>query len=888
MGEVYQARDTRLGRAVAVKVLPAGAIDKPEMRQRFEREARAISSLNHPHICTIHDVGRQGSTDYLVMEYLEGEDLAQRLKKGPLPLDQALRIATQIADAVDRAHRAGITHRDLKPANIMLTRDGPKVLDFGLAKSKRDLAGGAAAEPDATSMPTMTSPLTTAGVIAGTLQYMAPEQLEGKEADARSDIFAFGAILYEMVTGRKAFEGASPASLIAGILEREPVPLSELQPLAPPLLQRTIHACLAKDPDQRRQTARDVLIDLRWISEQGTQTAESAPGLAPPFGRERIVWAAAALAASLLGGALVWVFHRAASVPAETMRFGITLPAGDTLGGSWYWPPSAAISRDGKQLAYVATNNGITQMYLRAMSVWVAKPLPGTAGANTPFFSPDGQWLGMFAGGNLIKIPVRGGPPLTIASLTTDVHGAYWAADGAIYFGTDGPLFKVPASGGAPQPASELDRKKQETDHRFPELLPGGNALLLAVRHADQPSFDEADIEVMLLKTGERRLIVKSGTNPRFLPTGHLVFVRSGVLLAAPFDPDKLELKGSPTPVLESVVENPRKGAGQFDVSTNGSLIYIPGGVTFGEHELVLVDRAGVERVLTAKKRPYEDFSLSPDGRFAATTIEGPVTDTWIHDIARDTDTRLTFGVEHRDPCWSPDGKRVAYSGYRDGKSTIDWKPVDGNGPEEQLVALDHGDLMPWFFSRDGRFLVFAVYSPATRADVWILPMDGDRKPRPLLESRFDEEWAQLSPDSRWIAYNSDESGRPEVYVASFPGLGSKLRISTQGGVHPHWSPDGRELFYRLDAGLEAGRPLAPRVKLMAASIETSPALKAGTPHMLFEGPFFASSHDYAVTPDGKGFIFIREIQAASAYPELKVVLNWFEELTRLSPLEKR
>jgi Tol biopolymer transport system component len=883
MGEVYRARDARLGRTVAIKVLPPGAVERPDRRQRFEREARAVSSLNHPHICTIHDIGREDSVDYLVMEYLEGEDLAQRLKKGPLPLDQALSIAMQVADALDRAHRTGITHRDLKPANIMLTKTGAKVLDFGLAKM-RGAEAAAQTTREGSRMETMTSPLTSEGAILGTVQYMAPEQLEGKEADARSDIFAFGAVLYEMVTGRRAFEGASQASIIAAILEREPAPLGQFQPLAPPLLERTIRDCLAKDPDERRQTAHDVLLDLKWIAGQGAATAGGAAGGAVSSRRGRAIWLAAGLAAVLLALAVVR-FHGSPSAPAGTMRFGITLPQGESLGGSWWWLPSVAVSPDGKRVAYVATRAGATQMYMRAIDEWEGHPLAGTANANTPFFSPDGQWLGMLSGQNVIKVPVRGGPPVTVTTIPYSVYGASWAPDDTLYFGGDFGLVKAPAGGGNPQPVTKLDARKEETDHRFPEVLPGGKALLFAARHANEPSFDEADIEALVLKTGERRTIVKAGTNPHFVASGYLVFLRAGVLLAAPFDPGKLELQGAPVPVIENVIENPRIGAGQFSVSANGSLMYIPGGVTFGEHELVLVDRKGATRVLTPKTRPYEDFTISPDGRFIATTIEGPMTDTWVRDLARGTDSRFTFGVEHRDPAWSADGKRIAYESYKDGKSTIAWKPLDGTGPEEQLVASDN-DVMPWFFSRDGRTLLYAESSPTTRSDVWVLPLDGDRKPYPLLHTAFDEEWAQLSPDSRWIAYNSDESGRPEVYVASFPGLGSKVRISTEGGVHPHWSPDGRELFYRSGTALEADRPLEQRVRVMAVSIETSPVLKAGAPHLLFEGPFFDSSHDYGVTPDGKGFIFIRETQGTPGPGELKVVLNWFEELKSRVPVE--
>jgi Tol biopolymer transport system component len=881
MGEVYRARDTRLDRTVAIKVLPAHLSGSPDVKQRFEREARAISSLNHPHICTLHDVGSQDGVDYLVMEYVEGETLAARLKKGPLPLDQALPIAIDVAEALDRAHRAGITHRDLKPGNIMLAKDGAKVLDFGLAKIGER---GVGASAGAAGMQTITTPLTGQGAIVGTLQYMAPEQLEGKEADARSDIFAFGTVIYEMVTGRRAFEAKSEASLIAAILEHEPTPIAQLQPLSPRLLDRLVRDCLAKDPDQRRQTAHDVLLDLKWIASAGMESQENAATRR----RDLKPWFAAALAVALAVVALLWMLTRPRATE-RTTRLQVTLPAGDYYGGSWWWLPTLALAPDGSRLAYVATHDGVTQLYLRNMGEWEGHPLPGTVDAHTPFFSPDGAWLGAIVQEKIIKIPVSGGPPVTVLTQASNVYGACWAPDGNIYFASEEPggLSKVSANGGTPQIVTTIDIKARETDHRFPEMLPGGEALLFTVRNGDEPNFDEADIQAVSLKTGARKMIVKSGTNPRYLPNGYLLFLRAGVLFAAPFDPVKLELKGQPTPVVDGVIENPRIGAGQFAVSADGSLVYIPGGVTFGDHELVFVDHSGNTRVLTSKKRPYEDFSISPDGRFIATTIEGPVTDTWIHDIVRDTETRFTFGVEHRDPAWSADGKRVAYSGYRDGKFTIDWKTLDGSGPEEQLVASDYA-VWPWFFSRDGRVLLYVVLNPTNAEDIWILPLEGDRKPRPLFNSRFSEEWAQTSPDDHWVAYNSDESGRPEVYVTPFPGPGPKLRVSTEGGRHPQWSPNGRELYYRVGASSESQRALGQNSKIMAVSIETAPELKAGTPHLLFQGPFFDSGHDYAVTPDGKGFIFIRETPPVAGASQLKVVLHWFDELKHRAVAENQ
>jgi Tol biopolymer transport system component len=877
MGEVYSARDTRLERTVAIKVLPSHLSSDPDLKLRFEREARAISSLKHPHICTLHDVGSQDGIDYLVMEYVAGESLADRLKKGPLPIEQALRIALDVADALSCAHHAGIIHRDLKPGNIMLTKDGAKVLDFGLAKITERRFGTPAA---VAATQTISTPLTTQGAILGTLQYMAPEQLEGKEADARTDIFAFGCVLYEMVTGNRAFNAKSQASLIAAVLEHEPSPILQVQPLTPRLLDRLIRDCLAKDPEQRRQTAHDVLLDLHWIATAG----EESLIVANPRPAYFLPWIAAALAivlAIILG---TWIFTHPREHLGNIAKLDLALAPGDSYGGSWWWLPTLALSPDGSHLAYVAIHDGKTQLYLRAMNEWQGRALPGTADANTPFFSPDGQWLGAIAHDRLIKIPVAGGPPVDIAKVTGNIYGASWAPDGTIYFASTNAsgVMKVAANGGTAQPFAVSDMKKGETDFRYPELLPGGQNLLLTVRNLQQPNFDEADIYAFSTHSSDRKLIVKSGTNARYLANGFLVFLRAGVLLAAPFDLARLELKGQPTPVVDGVIENPRIGAGQFAVSDAGTLAYLPGGVTFGDHELVYVDHSGHTRLLSANKRAYEDFSISPDGRFLAMTIEGNVTDSWIHDIARDTDTRFTLGVEHRDPAWTADGKRIAYTGYANGKYSIDWKPLDG-GPAESILLTD--DITwPWFFSRDGRSLIYQSEDPATGDDLWLLPLEGDRKPRPLYNSPFNEEWAQISPDGHWIVYNSDESGRNEVYVAPFPGPGPKVRVSTGGGRHPQWAPNGRELYYRLGANTEADRSLGQVSKLFAVTFEGSPELKTGTPRLLFEGPFFDSGHDWAVTPDGKEFIFIRETPPASGANQMKVVLNWFEDLARQGP----
>ena len=884
MGEVYKGRDTRLDRIVAIKVLPEHSAARPDLRERFEREARAVSALNHPHICALYDVGQQDGIDFLVMEYLEGETLAQRLERGPLPMEQALRYAVQISDALERAHRHKVIHRDLKPSNIMLVRDGAKLLDFGLAK----LHAAAAAEAE-----TRTIALTTEGTILGTFQYMAPEQLEGKDADVRSDIFAFGAVLYEMVTGRKAFEGKSRASITAAIMERDPPPVSQVQPLTAPLLEKLIKTCLAKDPEQRRQTAHDVLLDLKWISEQREQAAEAASA-ARPQTREFMAWIAAALMAILCIASLAWVLMRPGAPAPRVNRFTIRAPQGTGLGGNWWWYPSIAISPDAAYVALIATRQDVQQIHLRALGEWDAHPISETTDAHSPFFSPDGRWLGMVMNKKIVKVSVTGGPPITIASLPGESSGAYWGPGDTIYYDLDTPtgIMKVSASGGTPQAVTALDPKKQETSHRYPEILPDGKALLLTVRTGEHPSFDEAEIQTFSLVNGERRTIIKGGTNAHFVSTGHLLFVRAGVLMAVGFDPVKLEVKGSPLPVLEHVLENPRVGAGQISIARDGTLAYIPGGTSIGDHELVFVDRAGAARVLTSKPRPYEDFTLSPDGRMIATTIEGAITDTWIYDIGRDAERRFTFGVEHRDPIWSPDGKQVVYDGYQNGKWCLFSKPANGSGIEELLLTSQNPvGALGW--TPDRRFFMYNEYSATTGSDIMMIPMEGDRKPRPVVQTQFFEEWANLSPDGRWVAYTSDESGKVEVYVIPFPGnaasVSGKWRISLDGGERPQWAPNGRELYYYSRATVsEPTANVRPgeRLKMIAVPIETQAGFQAGKPHVLFEGPYFDSFHDYAPTPDGRGFIMIRETQSRSRPTEFGVVLGWFEDLKRIVPVK--
>jgi eukaryotic-like serine/threonine-protein kinase len=641
MGEVYRARDTRLDRTVAIKILPDHLADRAELRERFEREARTVASLNHPHICTLFDIGHQDGIDYLVMEYLEGETLSERLKKGPLPLEKVLQYAIEIADALDKAHRKGITHRDLKPGNIMLTKSGAKLLDFGLAKLKQEVVP---ANVQLSQLPTANDPLTAQGTIVGTLQYMAPEQLEGREVDARTDIFAFGLVVYEMATGKKAFEGKSQASLIAKILETDPPPMSSLQPMTPPALDRVVKKCLAKEPENRWQTPKDLCDELKWIAEGGSQVT-LAPTVAVKgirsVGRRGLILSLGTL---LLGGAItgvaIWNLRPAPS-PQPVTRTVINLPPGQQLAGLDNGP-AVAISPDGTRLAYVARQGGAQQIYLRALDSLEAKPIPSTEGATAPFFSPNGQWIGFFASGKLKKISVSGGAALILGDAAYS-GGASWGSQGMIAFTPTvnvSALEQVPDAGGTPQPLTRFE--KGDTSHRWPEFLPGGKAVLFAAGPT-AVTFTNAQVAVQSIGTGERRNLVQGGMSPRYAPSGHLVYAQGGSLMAVPFDPQRLEVTGTAVPVVEGVLQSPVNGAAQYSVSATGSLVYVPGGIRATQLQLVWVNRNGTEQPLAAPGHAYFNPRLSPDGRRVAVGITESESQIWLYDLSRDTLTRFTF-----------------------------------------------------------------------------------------------------------------------------------------------------------------------------------------------------------------------------------------------------
>ncbi len=866
MGEVYRARDSRLGRDVAIKVLPEAVAKDHERLARFEREAQVLASLNHPNIATIHGVEDSGGAHALVMELVEGPTLEDRIAQGPIPVEEALPIAREIAEGLEYAHERGIIHRDLKPANVKLTGDGKvKILDFGLAKALDPVAG--ALSPDVTRSPTITAAATQAGVVIGTAAYMSPEQARGKSVDKRADIWAFGCVLSEMLTGKRLFHGETVSDTLAAVL-RADIDWETLPAGTPPAIRRLLERCLERDPKRRLRDVGEarIAIEEAPASLIGTR-AETAAGMASGrVGRGRMV--ASALAGVALGAGLVAgvaALRPRRSARDSAVRLSVTLPRGQSILVEGL--PNFALSRDGAQIAYVAKKeSGPSALYLRSIGSFDARELLDTEGATAPFFSPDGQWLGYFVGGRVQKMAVSGGPPQPVCDTpVSDLGGAAWADDGSILVpSTNGSLMRAAPSGGKCVEIVKPDATRGELLE--PESLPGGEGILFASLGGFQAS--QAHIAVLDLKTGKSQVIISQGTNPRYVEPGFIVFGRSGAILAAPFDSHGLKLLGQPVPVVESVMPDSAYGIEQFAVSRSGVLAYVAGVRTAVKRRIVMADRKGVSTTVTADANSYEDLSLSPDGREVAMTVEGASWNIWIYHLDRGTLTRLTFENDNRDPIWTPDGKRVVYTSLRNGLYGLYWRPADGSGPEELLLTSKN-----WLFatswSADGRFLAFSEQDPKTGLDIWVLPVGGDRKPYPFERSSFREWFGEFSRDGRWIAYESNESGRSEVYLRPFPGLGGKWQVSTAGGARPEWSRDGRELFY-FDSD-----------RLMRVPVDSGHALAVGRPELLFPCNCFDSGRYYEVTPDGKHFLLIQNAQPVSPVGEINVVLGWRDELER-------
>ena len=874
MGEVYKARDTRLDRTVAIKVLPPHLADDPQFRERFEREARAISQLTDPHICTIHDVGEHAGRAYLVMEFLEGETLAARLAKSALPLDQALRIAIEISGALDSAHRLGIVHRDVKPANVMLTKSGAKLLDFGLAKHGAGGAGGVGgadvargfSPAELTASPTLASPLTQQGTILGTFQYMAPEQIEGQEADARSDIFAFGAMLYEMLTGRKAFEGKTQASLIGAILEREPPAVSSIHSLTPPILDRVVRRCLAKDPEARWQSARDLHEELTWIAEEAPRTTPVV-ATAGARRRELVAWIVAAVAILAIVGGSIWQLRR--PVPdLPLMRFDVTTPATSD-------PTSFAVSPDGRQLVFVASADNIPKLWLRPFAQTTAQALAGTENASYPFWAPDSRAIGFFADGKLKRFDLAGGTPQTLVDAPS-ARGGTWSKDGVIVFApsTLGPLMRVAASGGQTVAVTQPDQSFPS--HRFPEFLPDGRRFLY---FGALGAPDKEGVYLGSLDGAPTKRLLTAETAATFAWPGYLVLVQQGVLVARPFNLTTQEV-GESIPIAQPVGWDTSVRRGAYSVSAAGVLAHRSGAA--GRRRLVWVDRAGkqVGTVGAPDDAAVTNVALSPTGRrVAVTRIVRGNSDIWILDVDRGVPTRFTFDPAlDNNPIWSPDSSRVVFRSNRSGPFDLYEKTASGAGVERPvLTSLQIKNPTDW--SPDGRFLLYSSLDTKTGLDLWALPLTGDRKPFPVLQTPFTERNGQFSPDGRWIAYDSNESGRFEVSVQPFPGPGGKWQVSTGGGVTPRWRRDGRELFY-----------VAPDGALMAAPVRASSdgqALEPGEPARLFRVPIVLGGfvpdnqkHQYDVAADGQRFLINVTTEEASAAP-ITVVLNWMTALKK-------
>jgi Tol biopolymer transport system component len=874
MGEVYRAKDTRLDRTVAIKVLPAHVADVPEARQRLDREAKAVSNLSHPHICALYDVGHQDGVDFLVMEYLEGETLAVRIARGPLPPVELLRYGIQIADALDRAHRQGLLHRDLKPGNVMLTKSGAKLLDFGLAKS----IAPPGSVSGLTAAPTMTSPLTAAGTIVGTFQYMAPEQIEGGEADARSDIFSFGALLYEMATARRAFEGKTQASLIASILKEEPRPLSALAPMTPPALERVVKTCLAKEPDDRWQTAHDLSRELSWIAEAGSQAGVPAPVARHRRSREKALAMAAALFAAI-SVALAVAYLRVPARESRVLRSTILPPAKVTPIPVGARGGRMAISPDGRRLVFVgADQENNTLLYLRPLNATDASPLPGTEGASRPFWSPNSRSIGFFAGGKLKKIEADGGPPFTLCD-APEPRGGTWNREGIIIFTPDStsPLFKVSADGGAATPVTEIDKAKGEETHRFPWFLPDGRRFLYLVRSHTGDASNRSVIYAGSLDGKERKLIVRAPANAAFA-SGYLLFPRERSLMAQRFDPSRLEVSGDASPIAQDLSIDGSYNEAAFSASEGGMLVYQVGSPE-ERTRLTWVDRSGKEIGTLGSLAQNMDLALSPDGSRVAVTISDADShnwDIWIYDIARGVSTRFTSdpGVDVV-PRWSPDSTRIAFCSDRRAPFDMFVKNASGIGQEESILQAG-GYKVPESWTPDGRSIVYTDLDSTskTKSDLMVVPISGDRKPSVYLRSEFNELAGALSPDGRWLAYVSDESGRDEIYVANFPTPTGKWRISNAGGEIPLWRHDGRELFF-----------VAPGNRLTAAPIASQGnTIQVGPLETLFEAQFpslpYPGARLYDVSADGRRFLLLFQATRTVTSP-FTLVADWPAELKK-------
>jgi serine/threonine-protein kinase len=851
MGEVYRARDTRLKRDVAIKVLPDVFANDAERLARFQREAELLATLNHPNIAQIHGIEDRA----LVLELVEGPTLADRIAQGPIPIGEALVIGRQIADALEAAHERGVIHRDLKPANIKISGDGKvKVLDFGLAKA---IAADPSAPSNISMSPTITSPaMTMGGVILGTAAYMSPEQARGKPVDRRADIWAFGCVAYEMLTGRLAFDGDEVSDTLAAILRSDPA-WQSLPPETPPSAIRLLRRCLEKDRHKRLADIADAILDVKDAQAEIAQPVAERLETKRPT-RWIIATIAAIVVAALALSAAMWP-----SPQPSPVRSSLVLPVSTAEGAA---QAGIAISPDGSRVVYRGSTvtGGTSQLFLRHLNQYEIAPIRGTDRATSPFFSPDGEWLGFIADGKLRKVRLSGGVPSVICDAPGTGHGGTWSRSGFILFATSGNLglMKVPANGGVPELVTHSDPKRERL-HRWPTFLPDGNAFVFV----DMPSAnaDQSTIYVRSLDSGEQIELTQGGTRPRVLPTGHLVLARTGSLVAMPMSPRWPHTTGVGVDLGESKLASTPNGVAQYDISDGGTLVYIPGMQTQLDRTLAWVDRSGNISEIPGLRRPINNVALSPDGKRVAISLNDDARDIWIYEFDRRALMRLTSGPGVKNnPVWTPDGKRVAFS---INNSQIFWKPIDASAPEEVLVKGEAPGNFPQSWTKDGRLLLFQRGIGSGFNDLWVLPMDGTREPKSAVATPFDEIDAEFSPDDKWIAYQSSESGRAEVHIRPFPGPGGRLQVSVDGGTSPTWSPDGRELFFKTGD------------RVMVSAISTTPTLSASPPQVLFNTPFDGR---FSVAPDGKRFLIVKGDAVQSAH--LNIVMNFFTEINRRSP----
>jgi Tol biopolymer transport system component/predicted Ser/Thr protein kinase len=857
MGEVYKARDTRLDRVVAIKVLPQHLSASAEVRQRFEREAKTISQLSHPHICALYDIGNQDGVEYLVMEYLEGETLADRLVRGALPLEQTLRYGIEIAGALDKAHRQGIVHRDLKPGNVMLTKSGVKLLDFGLARLQPSRE--APALHSLSALPTEGKPLTQEGTILGTFQYMAPEQLEGREADVRTDIFALGAVLYEMVTGRKAFSGTSQASLITAIMSSEPAPIPAVQPLAPPALDRIVRTCLAKDPEDRWQSAADLSREVRWIAEGSPAGVAAA---APARGRSRREWVAWAIAGVLLAAGLYLAdeLRQVKGIVRPAVHSFLVEPENTTFHLIGDDAAPIALSPDGERAVFGAGG----KLWVESLRTGAAVPLAGTEAGTFPFWSPDSRSIGFFSEGKLKSMDATGGPPQTICSAPNSRGGA-WSSSGVIVFAPDvrSGLLRVPASGGVPAPLTNVDLKLHTT-HRWPHFLPDGqHVLYLAANHA-KPQSDQSGIYVTSLDGKENRRLL-SGFGSAQYASGWLLLVRDTSLVGLRFDPGRLSISGEPVRIAENVNFDSGVWRGTFTASGNGVLAYqLAQGA--GRGQLTWFDFSG--RRLGTVGEPSQAYSprISPDGRRASVVLGDPNNDIWIYELERGVRTRLTTdGLVNVSPLWSRNGAQILFSFQAGpGEFVLSTMASDGSGQRRDLYR-SRDRIEPTDWSPDGRALLCAKGNIGA-FQMWVIPLAEPSRGFALVPGSTQNS-GQFSPDGRWVAYMSRETGQYEVFVTPFPPSGAHWQVSANGGVQPHWSADGRELYF-----------VSRSAEMMAASVNgRGPRFEVGQVRPLFRVNIYTGPRTevlgYDVSPDGKRFLVNSAGEAG--VPRVALVTNW-------------